>query len=288
MEDFGADMDDMFQAFMGEVDNIKSEKQQKMEKKFSGTPDELVERLTTKIFTSSFDMLGIAPDATEQEITKVYRKMSFMIHPDKCKHANAHDAFQVLAKAYKELKDPAAREKYQDVIKEARAKVTSRRAKENKKRSRVGKDPLEMEGKEYEEEVTKECDRLLHGDEGDQDKSEYAMKTREANEKRMNAKVKTAKGANREWDKQKRDWEKTRDHRVAGWQQFVDNVSTKKFKSGSMAHIGQVGAADIHHMREERSWHDDIKNKLNTEDKDDAWKFKKAAGLDDSYKKAWR
>ncbi|RVW48882.1 hypothetical protein CK203_091234 [Vitis vinifera] len=35
-----------------------------------------------------------------------YWKLSLMVHPDKCPHPQAHQAFIILNKAFKDLQDP--------------------------------------------------------------------------------------------------------------------------------------------------------------------------------------
>ena len=232
------DMDALFGELMGEVNSLKRDKQKKVELKFNGTPEELIQRLIDGVYSTPFEALGVNPDVTDNELTKTYRKMSFLIHPDKCKHEKAHDAFQLLAKAYNDCKDPSQKEKYKEVIEQARARVEKRVAKENKKRAKKGEDLLAEEGKDFEQDVMKECDKILKGD---VEVSEYAIKTREANEKRLREGAKKNKVAAKQENKQQKEWDKNRNKRVAGWQTFLGNVSSKKFKDGSMAHIGQVG-----------------------------------------------
>lgn len=48
-------------------------------------------------------MLGVAPDAGGADVKKRYWRLSLLVHPDKCGHARAHDAFQAVSKAAKEL-----------------------------------------------------------------------------------------------------------------------------------------------------------------------------------------
>jgi len=105
------DMEDLFSQFMNDVNSLKSDKMKKLEAKLS-TPEEIVERLTAKTITSPFEILGINPDMPDEQIAKHYRKMSILIHPDKCKHPKARDAFQLLGDAFNQLKDPSVKEKY--------------------------------------------------------------------------------------------------------------------------------------------------------------------------------
>merc|ERR1719231_2137448 len=53
---------------------------------------------------SAYELLQISPEASEGEVTKQYRKLSIMIHPDKCQLEGASEAFQILAKAYADTK----------------------------------------------------------------------------------------------------------------------------------------------------------------------------------------
>merc|ERR1719420_1968343 len=145
-------MDALFADMMGEMNTIRSTKMKKLEAK-SGTPEEIVERLTSKEIKNPYEVLQISPEMPEEQVAKHYRKMSILIHPDKCKHEKAADAFQVLADAFQQVKDPAMKEKYSAVIDSARERVTARRKAENLKLAKQKKDPLEMEGKDFDDEV---------------------------------------------------------------------------------------------------------------------------------------
>merc|ERR1712066_541010 len=73
----------------------------------------------------------------------------------------------------------------------------------------------------------------------------------------MGEQARAARDARREETKEKRHWDKQRDKRVAGWQTFMNNVESKKFKTGHI--VGKVGAADTHFRREQRKDDDDEK-----------------------------
>ena len=51
----------------------------------------------------AYDVLGVKPTATSGEIKKRYWRLSLLIHPDKCSHARANDAFQAVSKVSKDL-----------------------------------------------------------------------------------------------------------------------------------------------------------------------------------------
>ncbi|KAK9931527.1 hypothetical protein M0R45_018801 [Rubus argutus] len=55
---------------------------------------------------SPYDILGANQNMSSDNIKKRYWKMSLMVHPDKCSHPQAHQAFVKLNKAFKDLQDP--------------------------------------------------------------------------------------------------------------------------------------------------------------------------------------
>ncbi|KAJ3770814.1 DnaJ-domain-containing protein [Lentinula raphanica] len=65
--------------------------------------------------TDLYDLLGISPSASEDEIKKAYRKKARDIHPDKNRDdPNAGTKFQEMAAAYEILSDPETRALYDE------------------------------------------------------------------------------------------------------------------------------------------------------------------------------
>jgi curved DNA-binding protein len=61
---------------------------------------------------SYYDTLGVAKDATQDDIKKAYRKLAQKYHPDRNKDKDATTKFQEIQKAYQTLKDPQKRAEY--------------------------------------------------------------------------------------------------------------------------------------------------------------------------------
>ncbi|OMO92742.1 hypothetical protein CCACVL1_06765 [Corchorus capsularis] len=53
-----------------------------------------------------YDVIGANRNMSADNIKKKYWKLSLWVHPDKCSHPQAHQAFIILNKAFKELQDP--------------------------------------------------------------------------------------------------------------------------------------------------------------------------------------
>ncbi|KAK9107669.1 hypothetical protein Syun_023680 [Stephania yunnanensis] len=63
-----------------------------------------------------YDVLGVNWKTPSDNIKKRYWKLSLMVHPDKCSHPQAHQAFVVLNKAFKDIQDPDKRKALDDQI----------------------------------------------------------------------------------------------------------------------------------------------------------------------------
>jgi len=285
-----AGMDALFGTFMNEVTNIRSNKMKKIEDRI-GSPEEIIERITASTydpkqgFGSAYQILQISPEASESEVTKQYRKLSILIHPDKCKHDKASEAFQVLVKAYNDTKDPAYNDKYKDIYGPAKDRVKKAREKENQARAKKGEDPLDMEGNEFDQEVLKECERMTSVA---TEHSSYTNSVLEANLKRQEQMAKEARQKRKEEEAEKRKFEKNRDKRAAGWQTFMNNVESKRFKAQHL--MGKVGAADTHHKREQRDETIHGKAEIDREDRKVLLSDTQAGavGVDRDYRKKWR
>lgn len=63
-------------------------------------------------FHDYYSILGVARDATEEEIRRAYRKLARQTHPDVDKTSGAGERFKRMNEAYEVLKDPVTRKRY--------------------------------------------------------------------------------------------------------------------------------------------------------------------------------
>ncbi len=63
-----------------------------------------------------YDILGINPDATQEEIKSAFRKRVQETHPDKPENKNKEEEFRQIEKAYRVLIDPIEKQRYDDSL----------------------------------------------------------------------------------------------------------------------------------------------------------------------------
>ena len=63
-----------------------------------------------------YTTLGVAPNATDDEIKKIYRSLAMRFHPDRNDAPGAEVRFKSITKAYEILSDPAKREEYNQSV----------------------------------------------------------------------------------------------------------------------------------------------------------------------------
>jgi molecular chaperone DnaJ len=59
-----------------------------------------------------YDILGVSPEASQDEIKRAFRKLAFKYHPDRNKMPNAEEKFKEASEAYAILSDPEKRRQY--------------------------------------------------------------------------------------------------------------------------------------------------------------------------------
>lgn len=69
----------------------------------------------TMEFKDYYKAMGVARDASQEEIKRAYRKLARKYHPDVSKEADAEAKFKEVAEAYEVLRDPEKRKTYDEL-----------------------------------------------------------------------------------------------------------------------------------------------------------------------------
>jgi len=93
-----------------DVDSAKEQQPQATLKDFYADMKEVdreneVMRILGAFRLNPYEILGLRFDVDPKEIPRTYRKASLAVHPDKCTHAKASDAFEMLGQAHRDLID---------------------------------------------------------------------------------------------------------------------------------------------------------------------------------------
>jgi curved DNA-binding protein len=69
-------------------------------------------RVHVATYKDYYQIMGVAREASQDEIKRAYRRLARKFHPDVSKEANAEDKFKEVQEAYEVLKDPQRRAAY--------------------------------------------------------------------------------------------------------------------------------------------------------------------------------
>ncbi|KJA26410.1 hypothetical protein HYPSUDRAFT_36730 [Hypholoma sublateritium FD-334 SS-4] len=182
-----------------------------------------VERILKAFKLNAYDILDIDEGATAEEIKRKYRQISLFIHPDKCPHARAPEAFDILKKAESELSDKAQREELDAVIQQAQTLVLKSL---NLPTTTATTDP-KLQGLDPPFKVRLRAQsKLLLIDE--EVRRRKAIKMNLANEG-LEARKKDEEVAQRKRKAEDdKSWEDNREQRVDSWRNFASSSKKKK------------------------------------------------------------
>ncbi|XP_003384077.1 PREDICTED: dnaJ homolog subfamily C member 8-like [Amphimedon queenslandica] len=219
--------DAAFSAFLSEVKQIE-----KRDSVLTGTQqiDRLLRKGAKYANLNPYEVLLIDPEISPEDLRKAYRKLSFLVHPDK-NHDDkerAQIAFEAVNKAYKTLEDPEQLEYCKSIWEEAVAttdqKLREKRA-ENKKRGIKFID--EDKNPELKKEMIRKTMTKLFVD--------YDIRKKQLEERETTEKKRFKEMEDEEKDKIKRvkeyeqEWAASRVERVTSWRDF-QNKGPKKAK----------------------------------------------------------
>ena len=87
--------------------------------------DRLLRPGSTYFNLNPFEVLQVEPETPIEDIKKQYRKLSFLVHPDKNQEDSerAQQAFEAVSKAWKTLESGETRKKCLDIIEEAKGRT---------------------------------------------------------------------------------------------------------------------------------------------------------------------
>lgn len=97
----GEGINEMFQAFFSSItdmcENGGKRPVSEVSVGFTKEQADTIRRIRNS--KDSWDMLGVKPGATREEVNKAYRKLAVLLHPDKCVAPGSEDAFKAVVNA---------------------------------------------------------------------------------------------------------------------------------------------------------------------------------------------
>jgi DnaJ family protein C protein 8 len=181
--------------------------------------DSEIERIMKSFRANSYDVLDLQPGVPDEDIKRVYRRKSLLIHPDKTKNPLAQDAFDRLAKAYQALLDEKLREKLDEAIADARMLLI--REKKLTVDSEEVRDPDVDFMKAWKEKV-----KFVLAD--NELRRQRQLKAQMQDEGRQKKKEEEELMERKRKRDHEQDWEKTRDQRIGSWREFQKKKDGEK------------------------------------------------------------
>ncbi|CAN1171151.1 DnaJ homolog subfamily C member 8 [Linum perenne] len=200
--------------------------------------DNEVLRILSCFKLNPFEHLKLSFDSSPDDVKKQYRKLSLLVHPDKCKHPKAQEAFGALAKAQELLLDQQERDYVLSQVKAAKDELRAKRRKQMKKdtaskaKSMVDEGKYEQEferSEEFQQQLKLKVREILTEQEWRRRKMQMRLSEEEGRVKKDEEEQKEMWKRKREHEEQ---WEGTREKRVSSWRDFMK--TGKKGKKGEI------------------------------------------------------
>ncbi|KAI5069486.1 hypothetical protein GOP47_0015787 [Adiantum capillus-veneris] len=200
--------------------------------------DNEVLRVLSCFKLNPLEHLNLDFNSSPEDVKRQYRKISLLIHPDKCKHPKAKEAFAALAKAQQLLLDPQERDYIVAQINLARDELRAERKKQLKKdnaskiRSLVDESKYELQyedSEEFKQKLKQRVREILTEQEWRRRKMAMRISEEEGRLKKDEEEARELSKRKRENDQK---WEDTRENRVTSWRDFMK--AGKKAKKGEL------------------------------------------------------
>ncbi|KAI4382216.1 hypothetical protein MLD38_008206 [Melastoma candidum] len=198
--------------------------------------DNEVIRILSCFKLNPFEYLNLPFESSPEDMKRQYRKLSLLVHPDKCKHPQAKEAFAALAKAQQLLLDQQERDYILTQVTAAKEELKLKRKKQLKKDNASKIKSLVDEGKyeqnyeespEFQQELKLKVREILTDQEWRRRKMQMRISEEEGRLKKDEEEAKETWKRKREHEEQ---WEGTREQRVSSWRDFMKGG--KKVKKG--------------------------------------------------------
>jgi DnaJ family protein C protein 8 len=187
--------------------------------KLTPLQDREIDRIMTSFILDPYSVLDIQPGVPPEDIKKIYRKKSLLIHPDKTKNVRASDAFDRLKKAEAELMDDKKRTELDSLIAAARSAIIFEQKLDQHSdyiKTDVFWQDVRDKTKRYliEDELRRRKAKKMQMEQEGRDRLEAENAANEAKRKR----------------EEEKEWEETREDRVGNWRSFKTKGGGEKKK----------------------------------------------------------
>lgn len=181
---------------------------------------------------NAYDVLDLQPGVPDEDIKKVYRKKSLLIHPDKTKNPNAQEAFDRLAKGYQALLDEKLRERLDEAIADARMLLI------REKKLTVDSEEVRDPDVDFMNAWKNKVKFVLADNE---QRRQRQMKAQMQEEGRQQKKEEEEMAERKRKREHEQDWEKTRDQRIGSWREFSQKKKGGEDKPGKKKKMKTLG-----------------------------------------------